>query len=192
MKTIILINGVARSGKDTFAEMLIPYLCPYVHEDDNKTGIILPNAFGVKEIARNVYGWDGEKDERGRGLLLDVTKTGYNYDPMFWEKVAVSHLKQLEIRLNKRFDFVVVPDFRYPVTQRYYMACGYNTITIQVTRPDHDNELGIHKNDVSEQDLGIEFDYHVVNDSTIEDLDLKAREVAKSILVKCSDINKGE
>ena len=72
MKTIVLINGVARSGKDTFAEMLVPYLC------EDKKGFILPNAFGVKEVASRVYGWDGDKDERGRSLLIDITNIGIN------------------------------------------------------------------------------------------------------------------
>lgn len=171
-KTIVLINGVARSGKDTFAEMIIPHLC-----ENDKTGFILPNAFGVKEVASRVYGWDGEKDERGRGLLLDVTKTGYNYDPMFWEKYAHRHLKHMESTMKSSFDFVVVPDFRYPITQRYYIACGLKVITINIIRPNHDNDLGVHKTDVSEQDLGIDFDFVVIN-SDLEYLESQAKVIA--------------
>ena len=52
MKTIVLINGIARSGKDTFAEMLVPHLC-----GTDKTGFILPNAFGtfIGIILNDIY-----------------------------------------------------------------------------------------------------------------------------------------
>ena len=176
MKTIVLINGIARSGKDTFAEMLVPHLC-----GTDKTGFILPNAFGVKEVASKVYGWNGVKDERGRSLLIDITNTGYKYDPMFWEKYANNHLKSLEKQINQNFDFVVVPDFRYPITQRYYIALGYRVITIYVARPDFDNELGVNKYDVSEMPMDIDFDYTVINDSDLEALEEYAKRIAKDI-----------
>lgn len=176
MKTIVLINGVARSGKDTLAELLMPYLC-----DQDQTGFILPNALSVKEMAKNVYGWDGEKDERGRSLLIDITNTGYKYDPMFWEKRAVSHLKHVEKGLNTAFDYVIVPDFRYPVTQRYYIACGYRVVTIYIVRPEFDNELGVNKFDVSEMPMDIDFDFVVKNDSDLEALEEYAKRIAKEI-----------
>lgn len=175
-KTIVLINGVARSGKDTFAEMLVPHLCK-----ESETGFILPNAFGVKSVASNVYGWNGEKDERGRSLLIDVTNTGYKYDPMFWEKYAHKHLKTLEARLNQEFDYVIVPDFRYPITQRYYIALGYRVVTIYIVRPDFDNELGVNKYDVSEMPMDIEFDYVVKNDSNLDALEEYAKRIAQDI-----------
>lgn len=176
MKTIVLINGVARSGKDTFAEMLVPYLC-----NNDKTGFILPNAFGVKEVASKVYGWNGDKDERGRSLLIDITNTGYKYDSMFWEKYANNHLKCLEKQIKHKFDYVVVPDFRYPITQQYYNALGYRVVTIYVARPDYDNELGVNKYDVSEMPMDIDFDYTVINDSDLENLKEYAKRIAKDI-----------
>ena len=175
MKTIVLINGVARSGKDTFAEMLVPYLC------EDKKGFILPNAFGVKEVASRVYGWDGDKDERGRSLLIDITNTGYKYDPMFWEKYATNHLKSLEKQINQKFDYVVVPDFRYPITEQYYTNLGYRVVTIYVARPDYDNELGVNKYDVSEMPMAIDFDYTVINDSDLNNLEEYAKRIAKDI-----------
>ncbi len=176
MKTIVLINGVARSGKDTFAEMLVPYLC-----NSDKTGFILPNAFGVKEVASKVYGWNGDKDERGRSLLIDITNTGYKYDSMFWEKYANNHLKCLEKQIKHKFDYVVVPDFRYPITQQYYNALDYRVVTIYVARPEYDNELGVNKYDVSEMPLTIDFDYIVINDSDLENLKEYAKHIAKDI-----------
>ena len=65
---IILIHGKARSGKDTVAEM--------IRNNCKVRGLssaINSNAHSVKEVAREVFSWDGVKDERGRRLLIDIT-----------------------------------------------------------------------------------------------------------------------
>ena len=62
---IILIHGKARSGKDTVAEM--------IRNNCKVRGLssaINSNAHSVKEVAREVFSWDGVKDERGRRKWL--------------------------------------------------------------------------------------------------------------------------
>ena len=177
MKTIVLINAVARSGKDTFAEMLVSCL-----NHQNKLGIILPNALGVKEVASKVYGWNGDKDEKGRSLLIDITNTGYKYDKYFWENYSNQHLRHLEKMVNYKFDYVLVPDFRYPVTKTYYECLGYRVVTIYIARPEFDNELGVNKYDVSEMPLDVEFDFTVLNDSDLDNLRVYARHISSKLM----------
>lgn len=166
MKTkIILIHGKARSGKDTVADM-IKQNCSI----RGLTCSISPNARPVKEIATRIFGWDGEKDERGRGLLIDITNAGYNYDPNFWEKENVTHY------VDDSNNLILVPDFRYETTYNYYKTfCevfGHELITLHVVRPDHDNELGKLKEDISETHLAtFDFDFVINNTGTIEDLE---------------------
>ena len=175
MKTIVLVNGVARSGKDTFAEFLKTYLT------DTLNPLIVPNAQGVKSVASQVYGWDGNKDERGRSLLIGITNVVYNYSPYFWEKYSESSIKKLETLLKTTFDTIIVPDFRYKNTYDYYVNRGFKVITIYVVRPDFDNELGVNKYDVSEMPMEIDFDFAIKNDSDLESLENKAKDVADAI-----------
>ena len=177
MKTIILINGVARSGKDTFAEFLQSHLEKF----NNTHSMVLPNALGVKKIAKSVYEWNEEKDERGRQLLIDITNTGYNYDVHFWEKFSENTIEGLEVMSKKEFTHVIVPDFRYKNTYNYYVERGYNVITIMVVRPNHDNELGALKLDISEQPMNLKFNHYINNSGTLEDLEHQAKFVAEFI-----------
>ncbi|MDA3834719.1 MAG: hypothetical protein PF495_15145 [Spirochaetales bacterium] len=59
MKKIFYVNGVGGCGKDTFLD--------YVDEFMVTTRTSTVDA--VKEIARERFGWDGVKDEKGRALL---------------------------------------------------------------------------------------------------------------------------
>lgn len=63
MKKIFIINGAARSGKDTFVETV-----------REVSGIILHNISSVGNVkeAATILGWDGKKDERGRQFLSDL------------------------------------------------------------------------------------------------------------------------
>lgn len=177
-KVIILINGVARSGKDTFAE----YLQKHLSENTDNRSTIQPNACGVKNVASKVYGWNGEKDEKGRKLLIDITNTGYSYDPVFWEKYAVEHLRRFEHMWNTFFNYVIVPDFRYKNTYDFYTKKGYKVFAIHITRPNHDNKLGELKNDVSELPLDVPFKYNVLNNGSLEQLEEQAKIVASHII----------
>ncbi|HBY64818.1 MAG TPA: hypothetical protein DEG42_00165 [Acholeplasmataceae bacterium] len=67
MKKVIVINGPARVGKDTFCEMCIKYAA----EHYNIPGFNISSVDRVKEAAMTL-GWDGVKDEIGRKFLADL------------------------------------------------------------------------------------------------------------------------
>ena len=76
MKQILIINGSAGVGKDTFVDQLSKITTVY------HTSIINP----VKEIAKRI-GWTGEKTEKDRKFLCDLkllidTYNDSNYDKM--------------------------------------------------------------------------------------------------------------
>jgi hypothetical protein len=67
-----IINGAARSGKDTFIDLF----------KRNAHGIIINNISTVdyiKTIAVSAFGWDGVKDEKGRRLLSDLKDADTRY-----------------------------------------------------------------------------------------------------------------
>ncbi len=126
MKKIFLISGKSGSGKDTFAKFL---------KDQLETDKILTLHFGdpVKDFARSVYGWNGEKDEQGRKLLqsigTDWVKTKF---PTYWAEIIAKFIAATA----DQWDYVLVPDWRFE--DEYATLCEYNgvenIVTIRIER----------------------------------------------------------
>lgn len=99
---IILISGKARSGKDTMAKALQDYF-----HNQNQACEICHFADELKTIAKDVFGWNGKKDDKGRQLLIDLGESARGYDEDFW----VNHLKA---KLVNQDTIYIIPDCRYP------------------------------------------------------------------------------
>lgn len=87
---VIGITGLARSGKDTVADILVGQYGFY------KIGMADP----IYKIAKEYYGWDGQKDNRGRKLLQDIGTIGRQYDENVWVKYAKATIADI---MNKAY-----------------------------------------------------------------------------------------
>lgn len=67
---ILYLMGGKRTGKDTFSNELNKYIRTEQISVVDK----------VKEIAKKMFGWDGEKDEKGRKLLSDLKDAWDTYN----------------------------------------------------------------------------------------------------------------
>ena len=77
---LILISGKAGHGKDTLAG----YLKAVMEEDDKKV-LIVHYGDLLKYICKQFFGWDGNKDEKGRTLLQHVgTDVIRKMQPNYW------------------------------------------------------------------------------------------------------------
>ena len=72
---IVLINGIGRSGKDTFVE--------FCQKDTSVSGQIwnISTVDLVKKAAK-ILGWNGEKDEKGRKFLSDLKDLATSYSDL--------------------------------------------------------------------------------------------------------------
>ena len=62
-------------------------------------------------VATTYYGWSGEKDEKGRELLQKLgTDLGRTNNPNVW----VNCVKEIVKALQTEYDFVLIPDVRFP------------------------------------------------------------------------------
>ncbi len=97
-KIILLSSRLPQMGKDTVGSHLI-----------NKYGYTrVAYADKVKEVARDAFGWDGKKDERGRRLLINVgTITGREYNPNIWVDYVIKKIIDEDIKN------VVITDCRF-------------------------------------------------------------------------------
>jgi len=161
---IFLISGKAGSGKSTFAG--------FCKEHFSNTQV-MPIASSIKSIAREM-GWDGNKDAKGRKLLIELGKIGRDYDPDMW-------IRKLVDNIDTRCGLVCVDDWRFKNEYEYiYNHTDADIVTIRIVRDYIDPYAD--PNDPSEKDLDDfhGFDYVIYNNSTLDAL----RERAKQILVK--------
>lgn len=158
---VVLINGKARHGKNTLA-----YILQNILSRKNIKSYIEGNASAVKQLALTEFKWNGLKDDRGRQLLIDITNSGYNYDPFFWEK-------KTEHSASKIFnlDVLIIPDWRYLNTKKYFKDRGYEVCCLHIEREKAIIEMNQQlQNDISEKGFDIsEYDYKIYNKS--DDLD---------------------
>lgn len=128
--TTILICGKASSGKSTLAHALETLL------NDNKrvTCLARNNGQTVKDIAVNQFMWNTDKDYLGRQLLINITSTGYSYDPYMWEKHTEKSFYEVK-KVFPNLKTLIVPDWRYPQTKTFFESISNKVITIRLINP---------------------------------------------------------
>lgn len=167
---VVVISGKAQSGKDTTAEFMNAAL--------NSKGyrvIITHYADLLKYICSSFLGWDGNKDEYGRSLLQRVGTEMRNGDENYWVNFIIKILYAFE----NMWDYVIIPDTRYPNEIDSLIDFGFEVIHIRIERPGFDNGLSeSQKLHISETALdGRSANITVVNDGSLTDLYHKARDV---------------
>ena len=85
-KRIVIINGVGGSGKDTFVELCAKHA----------NVINISSVDKVKEAAKVLVGWNGEKDEKSRKLLVDLKKISIEYNDYPTAYMLEEHKKFLK------------------------------------------------------------------------------------------------
>lgn len=124
MEKVILVSGKAGSGKDTFAKELKLQL-----EENGKSVLITHYADLVKYVAREFFGWNGEKDLVGRSILQEVgTDIFRNYDLDYWVKFIIGIIDVL----GHKWDYVIIPDCRFPNEIELWM--DYPNLSVRVER----------------------------------------------------------
>ena len=160
---VICISAKARHGKDTAAEIMKEYL-----EMQGKKVLITHFADLLKYLCKQLFGWDGQKDEKGRTLLQYIgTDVVGKKNPAYWAQFIVSVLTMFE----EEWDYVLIPDCRYPV-EIATMERTFDTTIVRVERPNFDNGLTeAQKNHLSEVDMDhYPFDFKILNNGTLEEL----------------------
>ena len=189
---IICIGGAMGSGKDTFANMLKESL----EERDCVNALITHYADLLKYICTTFLGWNGEKDEYGRRLLQHVgTEVFRTKDSDYWVKFIAGILQAFPTR----WDYVLIPDTRFPNEIIYLEDCGYTVLYLKMFRRVLTNEVAATGQNwayrsatehISEHALDNMFpDARIENTGTIEDLRKKAQILADFLLRPEENIN---
>lgn len=133
MKKVFAISGQARHGKDTTAAI-------FKSELERMGYKVLITHYGdlLKYICTKFFDWNGIKDARGRTILQKVgTERVRAAKPNFW----VDFIVDILTIFDGEWDYVFIPDARFPNEVDMLTEAGFDVIHIRVERPHFDNGL---------------------------------------------------
>ena len=174
---VILISGKARHGKDTVAT--------YIKEALEACGykvLITHYADLVKYVCTTFFGWDGKKDENGRHLLqyigTDVVRAN---DPDYW----VRFVYEIAKLFKDEWDYMIVPDARFPNEINIFKDSEFDTLHIRVVRDNFDDGMTEEQRNHASETALDEYapDETINNNGTLDDLREKASYIAAEYLV---------
>lgn len=159
---VCCISAKAQHGKDTAAGLIKEHL-----ESTGKKVLITHYADLVKFVCTNYFGWDGQKDEKGRTLLQYIgTDVVTTKEPTYWVDFVVSILKFFD----NEWDYVLIPDCRYPI-EVTRMVENFDTTVLRVERPFFESTLTAaqkqHKSETSMDDFP--FNTVIYNDAGLDE-----------------------
>lgn len=156
MKYIVVINGSGGVGKDTFVELCKKY-----------TKVMnISSVDKVKEAAHILTGWNGEKDEKSRKLLSDLKEVGiqYNDAPFQYITSMVEEFKKTDNEIM----FIHIREAEE--IEKCKKSFGATTLLIT-----NKNVLAVTTNHSDKNVLEYNYDYHIENNGTIQELQEKAK-----------------
>lgn len=182
MSTFICVSGKAQNGKDTVAS----YLSKQLTNKYGKSVLVTHYADLLKYICKMYFNWDGNKDEKGRTLLQKVgTDIIREKQPDFW----VNFIIEMVNFFPHTWDYVIIPDARFPNELARISDSGYDMIHIKVQRTNFESNLtNEQKNHPSETSLdGTSANYVIYNSGTLNDLYNNIDEVLKKVQKEKND-----
>jgi len=131
---IILISGKAQHGKSSTADILEKHM-----KRAGRRVVQINFADYVKFVCSKYYGWDGNKDERGRHILQFVgTDVFRARDENFWVDTVI----RFALAAWADYDFMLVADWRFPNEYTRWAENGIkDVLKVRVYRPGFDNGL---------------------------------------------------
>lgn len=178
MREIVIINGAAESGKDTFVELVGRYIMTDVYSpiDD------------CKRILR-MMGWDGAKTEASRKALSDLERlwTEYNDGPFLSCARRCWHFfykPDSECKPDTELLFLMIQEPE-EIAKIVDFIGELGCWTLLVRRPGHDAEAASNTSDrrVEEYD----YDLAIDNDGTLENLEEKAKAFIEELRTKAAE-----
>lgn len=156
-KKIVIINGTGGAGKDTFVTF-----CSEIEKVLN-----ISTVDKVKEAAKILVGWNGEKDEISRKLLVDLKKISIDYND-----APTKYVLEMAEQFRKSENNLMFIHIR-EIDEIEKTKNLLNAKTLLITNP---RVKLITSNNSDGKVNEYTYDYYIENDKTLEDLKNKAIE----------------
>ena len=175
LKKIIIVSGKARHGKDT--------ICGYIKDycdEHNLKSVNLAYGSYIKEYTKKITGWDGSEEtkEQVRPILQQIGTeiVRDTIDNDFFVKRLCDDIKVY----SYFFDVVTISDARMENELEIPKQLFDNVILVNVKRENYESNLST-KEQKHRTEIGLDnynnYDYKIINDSTLEELKNKVYEV---------------
>lgn len=161
-KHIIIINGTGGAGKDTFVS--------FCSEIVNTLNVSTVDK--VKEAAKVLVGWNGEKDEVSRKLLVDLKRLSVEYNDAP-TKYVENMARKFETSDDKLMFIHIREAEEIEKTKKML-----NAKTLLITNP---RVKLITSNDSDGKVNEYKYDYYINNDGTLDDLKNKAKDFIEEL-----------
>lgn len=157
-KKVIVINGSGGVGKDTFVEFCREF-----------TGVKnISSVDKVKEAAKVLVNWDGNKDEKSRKLLVDLKQLSIDYNnyPMTYIKDQIEEFKNDE---NQNLMFIHIRE----ISEIEKVKNEFDVKTLLITS----NRVEKITSNTSDANVDkYKYDYYISNDGTLDEFKIKAKQ----------------
>ncbi|HBA37287.1 MAG TPA: hypothetical protein DCY94_01060 [Firmicutes bacterium] len=175
---IILINGLAQSGKTTTSHFIRDY-----YKSKDEVAISTSLAKYIKMYARELTDWDGKEETKPRAILQGLGSV--IRDTLGKDDFLCRRLEE-DIELYALFsNITIIDDARLHKEIEYFKKrYSQKVIVFHITRPNYESNLSAEeKGHITEQGLDNydNCDYTIVNDGTLCDLKHKVYELCERI-----------
>ncbi len=156
-KKIVIINGSGGVGKDTFVE----YCGEFVGVKN------ISSVDKVKEAAKALVNWNGEKDDKSRKLLSDLKRMSieYNNYPVIYIQ---EQAKEFEANENEKIMFIHIREISE--IEKVKLLTNAKTLLITSNRV---KKISTNSSDANVDNY--QYDYYIENDGTLDELREKAK-----------------
>ena len=162
-KSIVIINGSGGVGKDTFVD--------FCKEFVNVKNI--SSVDKVKEAAKILVNWNGEKDDKSRKLLVDLKQLSIDYND-YPAKYIQEEAKKFKEDSNEQIMFVHIREIEE--IKKIKKLVNAKTLLITSNRV---KKILTNTSDANVENY--EYDYYIKNDGTMEELRLKAKDFVNKL-----------
>lgn len=175
---IFVVAGKANSGKDTTCELINNYVML-----KNLKSVNLQFSSYIKMYAKKISGWNGNEDTKPRSLLQELgTEVIRNkIDNNFFIKRIIGDI----MVYSYYCDVITISDARLPEELDGIKNSFKNVFKVRIERPNFENSLNNNeRKHITEVGLDnySDYDFTIVNDGTIEDLNKKVINMIEEVI----------
>ncbi len=175
---IFIVSGKANSGKDTTCDLINNLI-----RLKELTSVNLQFSSYIKMYAKVISGWNGEENTKPRSLLQEIGTSIIRdkIDNEFFIKRIIGDIQVYSYYC----DAITISDARLPEEIDSIYENFDNVIRINIERPNFDNNLN-NREKMHRTEIGLDgynnYDYVIINDGTIEDLNKKIEKLIDEVL----------
>ena len=179
---VVVINGTGTSGKNTFVDFVKEvYLEEKVLGKPHVEIYDISTVDKVKEFATQIFGWNGEKDERSRRMLSDLKDTWSLYSNGPLANITKTVVENSLINSTFGVDSLFFIHCREPeeiakLVKTFSTVAG-SCKTLLINRPD----TSVKGNHADENVADYEYDIVIQNDSDLKEFRHKAEDFLRQI-----------